>query len=66
MGLIRKRKRANDDENGPVAKRMRRGFFSAHDEDLSRSLRYPDEGPSRRGSWGEEVEVIDLTTSDPE
>ena len=33
---------------------------------MRRKLRYPDEGPSRWGSYEEEVEIIDLITSDSE
>ena len=42
------------------------GCPSIDNEELRRKLRYADEGPSRWGSCSEEVEIIDLTTSDSE
>lgn len=60
VGFSRKRKRANDDEDGLVTKRIPRGCSPAVDEDL-KNLQYLDEGPSRWGSCGKEVEVIDFT-----
>ena len=64
--LIGKRKRVEDDEDGPQAKKMRQGFSPTDDEELRKQLRYSDKGPSRSGGCNEEIEVIDLTTSDSE
>ena len=63
----KKRMRMNSDENDkPEAKRVQQGCSSTDDEELKRKLRHPDEGPSRYGRCGEEVEVIDLSASDSE
>ena len=56
----------SDDSDKPKAKRVQQGCPSIDDEELKRKLCHPDEGPSRWGSYSEEVEVIDLTTSDLE
>ena len=45
---------------------MRQGTSPTSDEELRRKLQYPNEGPSRWGGYDEEIEVIDLTTSDSE
>lgn len=66
QGLTRKRKRANDDEEGPEAKKMRQISSPTDGEELRKNLCYPDEGPSRWGGCVKEKEVIDLTTSDSE
>ena len=56
----------SDESDKPEAKKVQQRCPSIDDEDLKRKLRHPDEGPSRWGSCGEEVEVINLTTSDSE
>lgn len=60
--LTRKRKREDDDEDGPEAKRMQQGIASNDDAKLKKKLRYPDEGPSRWRNCDGEAEVTDLTT----
>ena len=62
--LPRKWKRASDDEDRFETKRRKRELLLIDDEELRRKLHYPNEDPSRWENCGQEVEVIDLTTSD--
>ena len=61
-----KRKRADDDEDGPEAKRIQQELTLIGDKELRRKLCYLNERPSRGGSYEKEVEIMDLTTSDSE
>lgn len=64
--LTKKKKAANNNEDGLKAKKMLRDFSPTSDEELRKKLRYPDEGPSRWGGCGEDIQVINLAELDPE